>query len=343
MAGRTQRRITLLLGCATWGYAVLVAAACGIMYGWGDRWWPATLLLFGPRWVAAVPLVILVPLALWFNRRLLIPLILVTALVFGPLMGLCLPGRSEPSAMGKTVRVITCNVQGGEFRKPELAELVRDTRADIVALQECPREVESLLPPGWHMVREGALALVSRYPLAFNAKLQSLHPPHKWPRDCLLTATATTPYGEIAVCTVHLPSPRYGLQHVLDRHTGISLARTDLLIRETLHRAETARKVRGAIPAGAAVMVLGDFNMPQESSLYRETWSAYDNAFDKVGSGYGHTERARVGGIPIAVRIDHVLVGPGLIPLVCEVGPDVGSDHLPVIADIAVTGGVKLK
>lgn len=343
MAGKAQRKVTLrVLGCAAWGYAALVAAACAAVYGWGDRWWPATLLLFGPRWVAAFPLVILIPLALWLDRRLLIPLILATALVFGPLMGLRLPGRSEPP-MGKMVRVITCNLQGGEFRKPALAELVRDTRADIVALQECPREIESLLPPGWHMVREGGLTAMSHYPLTYVTRLQSLHPPHKWPRDCLLIATATTPYGEITFCTVHLPSPRYGLQHILDRHTGISLARADLLVRETLHRAETARKVRGAIPSGADVIILGDFNMPQESAMYRPIWGGYANAFDEVGSGYGHTERARIGGIPIGVRIDHVLTGAGVVPQLCEVGPDIGSDHLPVIADLAIVGAEKTK
>ena len=44
--------------------------------------------------------------------------------------------------------------------------------------------------------------------------------------------------------------------------------------------------------------------------------------------------REEVHGISVRVRIDHVLTGAGLVPRVCEVGPDVGSDHLPVIADV---------
>jgi vancomycin resistance protein VanJ len=40
----------------------------------------------------------------------------------------------------------------------------------------------------------------------------------------------------------------------------------------------------------------------------------------------------------IGLRIDHVLCGPGWWPEVCWVGPDVGSAHLPVLADLSWVG-----
>jgi hypothetical protein len=41
----------------------------------GDRWWTASMLLFGPRWLLSLPLFLLVPAAAVFNRRLLLPLV----------------------------------------------------------------------------------------------------------------------------------------------------------------------------------------------------------------------------------------------------------------------------
>jgi endonuclease/exonuclease/phosphatase (EEP) superfamily protein YafD len=40
------------------------------------------------------------------------------------------------------------------------------------------------------------------------------------------------------------------------------------------------------------------------------------------------------------VRIDHILAGPGWQAERCWVGPDVGSPHRPVIADLIWTGPV---
>ncbi|MBT1070883.1 endonuclease/exonuclease/phosphatase family protein [Pelotalea chapellei] len=82
------------------------------------------------------------------------------------------------------------------------------------------------------------------------------------------------------------------------------------------------------------IVVAGDFNTPVESVIYRTVWGDLANAFDKVGRGYGITQRVSVKGFSFGARIDHVLAGKGLVPKVCEVGPDIGSDHLPVIADI---------
>ena len=116
------------------------------------------------------------------------------------------------------------------------------------------------------------------------------------------------------------------------------MAKTGLLIKETENRQRVSQEVQRVIASQSLPLIIaGDFNMPVESTIYRRLWSVYANAFSKTGNGYGWSERASVRGIPIAVRIDHVLTGKGLTPLLCEVGPDIGSDHLPLIADIAIT------
>ena len=80
------------------------------------------------------------------------------------------------------------------------------------------------------------------------------------------------------------------------------------------------------------VLIAGDFNMPVESAIYHRYWSRYTNAFSTAGFGYGYSF-GRTRKFRRWVRIDHILSGPDWRVLGCWVGPDVGSDHWPVIAE----------
>jgi vancomycin resistance protein VanJ len=61
------------LTCSAWLYLVGVVGASVSLRTGGDRWWWATVLLFAPRWIWALPLGILLPviggLALWDPRQ----------------------------------------------------------------------------------------------------------------------------------------------------------------------------------------------------------------------------------------------------------------------------------
>lgn len=81
----------------------------------GDVWWPATLILFGPRWLLLLPLVFLLPMVIIGNRRLILPLIVLLVIVMGPVMGLTISPTNAPYSKG-TLSVITCNLQNGEFK-----------------------------------------------------------------------------------------------------------------------------------------------------------------------------------------------------------------------------------
>lgn len=318
-----------------WLYLLLVVLAWLVMRGAGDRWWPATLLLFGPRWMFALPLILLLPLSLWFNRRAALVLAVSGLIIAGPLMGLQISLLSGTAGQ-RGLRVLTCNTDTGSANK-RLDQLIGESAADIVALQECPRELPVTVPKGWHFIKQGELAILSRFPLVQHGQLMSLHPPHTWPRYSALLAIIDTPQGKIGFCAVHLPSPRYGLEHLLDRRTGINLAKTDLIRKELAVRSTAAwelRRLLASLPL--PLIVAGDFNMPVESSLYRENLDWLTNGFSVVGTGYGHTHFAAKRGIPLSTRIDHILTSRELRPLTSAVGPDVGSDHLPLIADISV-------
>lgn len=318
------------------GYILSALTVWLIVYLGGDRWWPATVVLFGPRWLLLVPLAVMVPLSPAFHRRLLLAVLPALVFLTWKFAGFCFP-MWPANSTGIPLSILTCNIQSGNLISARLASLIAESRADIVALQECPQNLKLDLPTGWHVVREGEFAVASRFPLQRGAVFSALHPPHKWPRTSMLQCTVKMPIGDLTFCTVHLPSPRYGLQHILDRRTIISLTRKDLLVQETEHRRRVAREVAQTVAKlPAPVIIAGDFNMPSESTIFRESWSEYVDAFSARGIGFGSTVRAHIAGIQLAARVDHILLGKGVVARSCKVGQEVGSDHLPVIAEIGL-------
>jgi len=305
----------------------------------GDRWWFATIIIFSPRWLLSLPLVLLMPLALWKQRMLLIPLILVALVIFGPLMRFNLPlGKQDRQSYPETkaLRVVTCNLDSADYDTSVLVTIIRNLSADVVALQECPEEIKLTLPAGWQMIKERGLAIASRYPLERVASVKITPPGEEWPGTYLLHAAVHVPGRDIAFCSIHLPTPRFGLMKVLDRYTVFRPSRRGLLEEETALRRMIALETHSYISRlKQPVIVAGDFNTPVDSILYKRIWTDYTNAFSEVGFGYGWTQRATVRGFTYSARIDHILSGNGLTPRLSEVGKEIGSDHLPLIADIA--------
>lgn len=308
------------------------------MYAGGDKWWPATILLFGPRGLLAVPLVLLVPLAAAYNRRLLLPLLIAGLIVGGPIMRFNVPLSKTYGSETKRLRVLTCNIDGAHFDTKRLAALLEEMSVDIVALQECPEDLKLSLPAGWHMITERGLGIISRFPLRKKNTVQITPPKSQWPGTYLLHAVVSTPGGDVAFCSLQLPTPRFGLMQLLDRYTFFRPSRSGLFYEETAFRKTAALEVRRYIEKiSHPVIVAGDFNTPVDSTLYRSVWLGYANAFSESGFGFGWTQRVFVRGYSYSARIDHILTGKGVTPLLSEVGPDIGSDHLPLIADIART------
>jgi vancomycin resistance protein VanJ len=333
--GRAGRWASLLLTGSVWAYVALLFLIWVLLRLGGDRWWPATLLLFGPRILFGLPLLVLVPAAVVCSRQLWRPLALAVLVLLFPIMGLCVPWGTLWGRDGPSLTVLTCNIDGRSHDAAALDELIAETRPDFVALQECSGEDKLACLAGLHVVRRGELTIASRWPLQMNDVVSDRIPQHHWPRAILLICTADTPRGPLSFCAVHLSSPRYGLSHPLDRATFISPSRTGLLVEETAKRLRQAKWVASIIERlPRPVVIAGDFNMPVESRIYRDCWSGWRNAFSAAGWGFGHTCWASAGPLTSNQRIDHILCGREMRPLRCHVGPDVGSDHRPVIAEL---------
>ena len=326
---RDGLRRALWRASITWCGAAIVAWP--FLYGLGDRWWPATVLLFGPRWMLLLPLVALVPAALAILPRALVPIGIGGLVIAGPVMGFAAGAMTAPRSE-RDLRVVSFNIQGGSALGFEgtLEHALATWEADIVALQECSSQLEPDLRAleGYSIHVHGGLCFISRYPIL---QVDSLPP---WRIGDLGWAGSIVRYTldaagrKLQVTNLHLDTPGRGLEMLREQRDSRLLA-ANLEMREVASRRASNWVMQGGTPS----IVAGDFNTPGESAIFRRYWSHFDDAFARAGVGYGGTRVLRW----FSVRIDHILSTDGLRAVHAEVGSDLGSDHLPLIADFIWT------
>ena len=291
--------------------------------------------MFGPRWVLALLPALLLPAALALRRRALRPVVPALLVAAGPVAGFCVPWDrlgSDPPA-GPRLRVLTCNMHYAKVDPAPLDRLVEETRPDVVAIQEWRDSAESgvLLRDGngWHTHRVPGLFLASRHPIR---RADRLGDNSTGEQGSVMRYELDTPAGAVTVFNLHLATPRKGLGALVGfDQQGLDEIRANSELRR--RQSEFVAAEAGRVPG--PVLLVGDFNTPPESAIFRRVWSGYADAFSDAGWGWGYTFRTR----RTAVRIDHVLVGGGGRATKCWVGPDVGSPHRPVLADLAWPAG----
>ncbi|WP_438021845.1 endonuclease/exonuclease/phosphatase family protein [Sorangium sp. So ce233] len=350
-------------------YLLGVAAVWLALPRLGDRWWPATLFLFGPRQVIALPLLVIVPAALLVQRRALIPAALASAIVVWPILGFTVSLRALVGGAERgDLRVASFNTASRPMTMDRLKGFVAETRPDVLALQECATPEPELTAafPGWFVHVDRGMCLVSRHRLL---KVESRDRRDVWNaggHGAILRytialpdrATAAAPVGSpgpgaaaapgaqdapqqaehappgtraFSLLNLHLETPRDAIEALIH---GLwkQAAEHDRVIALRTWESELARQWVDEAPYPA--IVVGDLNMPVDSAIYRRFWAGFENAFSRAGLGFGATKRTRWFGI----RIDHVLAGPGWTTERAWIGPELGSDHLPILADLRWTG-----
>jgi endonuclease/exonuclease/phosphatase (EEP) superfamily protein YafD len=297
-----------------------------------DQWWPMTVLLFGPRWVLLLPVVLLALLAAVRDRALLLPLLLAGWLVVGPVMGFGTGWRGwfTRSDATRDLTVVTFNARDGLSLTRSAERLIADWGADVVAFQECGGTLRAELRAmeGWSTWSVPGVCLQSRVRIADTRVMPADVIQRAGGSGIVSSHLIEGDSGPFWLTIVHLGTPRAGLERIRRGSVleGIGLLRRDSFLREIEHRQAAAF----AWEAGGPHIVVGDFNAPPESRIYRTEWDRWTNAFSRVGFGIGGT---RLNGW-IRARIDHVLVDDAWVVVDARMGEDVGSDHLPMIANV---------
>jgi endonuclease/exonuclease/phosphatase (EEP) superfamily protein YafD len=236
----------------------------------------------------------------------------VNMLVIAP--GGTAPGVAQPHA--PRLRLLVINVQHGNNEYDRVARLIAEADPDVVGLTELTPAWSSALKtalepfPSQRLGPEGGaygIGLYSKLPFA-AAGIE------RFPPDGPPSVVATLALGgeRLDVVLTHVHTPFAGGLHV--RHL----------------RALTEERER----LGDRLAVCGDFNAVPWSQPLRRLTSATGLRSVHDSYGLGGTWPT---GIPLLrVPIDNCLVSEGLIALDRRLGPDVGSDHFPLIVDLAL-------
>lgn len=300
-------------------------------------WWPVVLVWYSPRWVLAAPAVLLMPAALLVHRRSLIPTALAVVIVAWPVMGLNLPWRRLLPARAASfhLRILSCNVDADDLHPDALSELIAQNQPDLIVLQECSeRDRKAIRWPDGYQVHDagGELCIASHFPMRPRGSLSNRE---LGLRGWVAGYDLELPIGTIPLFDFHLPTPREGLTTFLfyrveDHGVGV----LDEITAAQWHASDVAS--RFADVPGDSRIIAGDFNLPADHAVFRRYWSGFRDAFVEAGLGYGFSKYTSWHG----VRIDHVLTDAAWHCNACWVGPDVGSDHRPVLADLEWVGPV---
>ncbi|KRF23337.1 endonuclease/exonuclease/phosphatase family protein [Phycicoccus sp. Soil803] len=236
--------------------------------------------------------------------------------------------------------LLSYNIHGGVgldgvLDLERIAEVVDDSGADVVALQEVDRfrREQSAFED-----QPGRLAQRLGMHLAYAANLDD-EPPHPGaPRAQYGTALLSRLPLESSTNTL-LPCFEGSEQRGLLESTVVVDGQPLRVLGTHLQWDSETERTRQAEAIVAAlddrpVVLLGDLNTTPGSPAYRCLAARLEDAWTLVGEGEGHTFDAE----PPPRRIDYVWVGGGVRAVTAQVLPSVASDHRALRVEVSVPG-----
>lgn len=321
-----QRSIALLVVA----YSLTMVASAIVVHVFGDSSRLGTLALFAPRHLMGLPWLLLVPLS-WLVSRW-IGLTAVGGLLlwaFG--VASWVPPLPGPGAGPRDLRVVLYNTDGSATLGGRISADIDAWDADVMALIDCRSDVEKVMraKAGYTFVPLHFGCFMSRYPVVSSKQMPpSPIDPSRTPgagRAGRVHRVSLNVDGRLAtVYILHMESPRDALSKA--RYMDFSQLHANTGFR-SIDSNVASRWVDRSAPG---LMVIGDFNLTVESTIYRRDWGEFTNAFSAVGSGFGHTMFAG----RHRVRIDHVLTGEELEPVTVRVLRGYPSEHQPVVVRV---------
>jgi endonuclease/exonuclease/phosphatase (EEP) superfamily protein YafD len=222
------------------------------------------------------------------------------------------------------LRVLSANLRFDNNRKDDLAAEIARSNADVLLLQE-------VTPMWWQVL--GAHGVLRRYPsevhqfdehaggeaiLARRPLVDThVYDAGGWP---LISATTSTARGAVRLFDVHPQPPAF----IFNEYRRMTHAITGI--------------VKARLRDGTPTIVAGDFNStPYNRWLHTMLGLGLHSAHEDRGRPLAFTWPNGLHKFP-PLRIDHMLMTDTLVTLAVREGRGAGSDHRPVIGDIAVLG-----
>lgn len=229
------------------------------------------------------------------------------------------PG-SDPG--GKSIRASTFNVLSANKRHEDTLDWIRKTQPDIIFLPEVDPiwavALKPLTASHPHVVEhvvEGnfGFALYSKFPIAEHR----IEPCGQMELP-LLIAKITTPQGDLTLFGAH-PVPPVTSFWSSERNTFLK------------------EIVRHSKSVSGAMILLGDLNATRWSNGINPL---FESGWNDTSNGHGAPATWMNANPLVSIPIDHILLRPSKNHAIyCRnrwVGPELGSDHRAVVADIVL-------
>lgn len=344
-AGRARRggrgRVAVLVWMVSW--LVILGSIGGVVFGvvWADDPGDTSRVSGALAWVSLMCVVfrfhlglgLLVVCAAAVLARARVAAVaagLMAVVLLGERGVMYSPWRGD-TGIGRDLRVMSVNLLYGRGDPERLMAQIGEEGPDVVVIQEYTPDLEAGFfdrmsaeyPYSRRAARTDAfgIALFSRHPFVGEAEIWRGDGGEFVPTvECVLDVGGR----KVGVWGVHVVPPT-SIGWVIEQRSHIA----------AIARRVDARFARGDLDG---VIVAGDFNAVSMSNHVREVRACAGGlveAHAAVGVGAGSTwaARGRRAWVP-GVRIDHVFVGGGLVPVRSAVGGAIGSDHYPVVADV---------
>ncbi|ODR99179.1 hypothetical protein AUC68_03925 [Methyloceanibacter methanicus] len=264
-------------------------------------------------------LAVLLLLSLVLRSRMLI---VTTGALLAVALAILIPnlaGAAPKAANGaeRFLRIATFNMWGkGDLHEQKVEDFLAETKPDAVVLEEVRWKHEDFLErmKARYPFQAGGhgLVILSKHPIVDKGRLDRPNEPY-WRSLIVNWARLDVDGTPVDLVGAHMARPFYPVQQ-----------KSDI---ETLTRFVRSRT--------GPVIVAGDFNATPWTHKLRR-FSA-ETGLGRLNT-YAPTWPARWRAIPLLqlLPIDNVFVSQHLAKIDLSIGPRLESDHLPVIADIAL-------
>ena len=323
-----------------WAHFAFMWGVIALIHGVSESWWLGTMVVYLPRIPWVIPALVLIPLSVRCGWKPVLINVTAGLLAAGPVMNWQSGGlfRSAVDRQAYRLTVVSCNVQSFRPKFDQVVVEINRIGPDVVLFQEAFEDHALLatLFEGWNVHRVDEYLVASKLPLKF---ISTTFVPG-FERVTAVRYEVETPLGPVAVFNVHQTSPRRSLTQ-LKPWSPLIGSGIETVEQETTLRDVEAMKTRAfTVPEGLdhPVLIAGDFNMPNDSSLFRRHWGSLQDAYALTGVGYGYTSPCSQGKIwpgntPWA-QVDHILANEDWQVERCWIGESAGSDHRLIAAQL---------
>jgi len=247
-------------------------------------------------------------------------MLLITAINAVPVAMWYLAETHQPDVDDGQINLLHANVYGGNSNTQALIALIRSDQPDVIILQEVTKvwvaamaELKDSYPHRHAIARNDnfGIAVYARQPLLSVDVIDS--PPYGFPS---LVVRQSLHDRIVTYVTTH-PIPPLGKEGFEARNEQLaSIAEVLNLI-------------------GGPKLLIGDLNITMWAHHYRQLVLSTGLRNSRYGVGIIPTWPKQ---LPFAmIPIDHCLVSSDFAVLDVRSGPDIGSDHLPLIVNLALS------